>query len=64
MPVSKPENLSSFLMQGVVTAPLAIFLELDTIRIVLLVLLGRVVAALALSAGQSDQSTHEFSFYL
>ena len=51
-------------MQGVLIAPLAEFLELDTVRVVLLVLLGRVVAALALGAGQSDQSTHEFSFYL
>ena len=51
-------------MQGVLFAPLAIFLHLESIRIILLVLFGRVVAALALSAGQSDQSTHEFSFYL
>ena len=51
-------------MQRVLLAPLAILLQLDTVRVVLLVLLGRVVAALALSAGQSDQSTHEFSFYL
>ena len=45
-------------MQGVLLAPLAILLQLDTIRVVLLVLLGRVVAALALSAGQGDQRTH------
>ena len=51
-------------MRRVMTAPLAVLLELDAVRIVLLVLLGRVVAALALGAGQSDQSTHEFSFYL
>ena len=38
--------------------PLAIFLHLDTIRVVLLVLLGRVIAALAISARQGDQSTH------
>lgn len=49
-------------MQGVVTAPLAVLLELDTIRIVLLVLLGRVVATLAFSACKGDQSTHQFSF--
>ena len=49
-------------MHGVMTAPFAIFLKLNTIRIILLVLLGRIVAALALSACQSDQSTHEFSF--
>ena len=51
-------------MQGMVTTPLAVLLELNTIGIILLVLLGRVVAALALGAGQSDQSTHEFSFKL
>ena len=45
-------------MQRVLLAPLAVLLELDAVRIVLLVLLGRVVAALALSAGQGDQRTH------
>ena len=50
-------------MKGVTITPLAILLELDTVRIVLLVFLGRVIAALALSARQSDQRTHEFSFY-
>jgi hypothetical protein len=64
MPVSEPNLLSGFLMQGVLVAPLAVLLELDAVRIVLLVLLGRVVTALALGAGQGDQSTHEFSFYL
>ena len=49
-------------MHRVVTAPLAILLELNTIRIILLVFLGRIVAAFALGACQSDQSTHEFSF--
>jgi hypothetical protein len=49
-------------MQGVMTTPLAIFLELDTIGVILLVLLGRVITALALGAGQSDQRTHEYSF--
>ena len=48
-------------MQGVLLAPLAILLQLDTIRVVLLVLLGRVVAALALRARQGDQRTHEYS---
>ena len=57
-------TLSSFLVQGVRTAPLAVFLHLDTIRIILLVLFGRVIAALALGAGQGDQRTHEFSFKL
>ena len=48
-------------MQRVLLAPLAILLQLDTIRVVLLVLLGRVVAALALRARQGDQRTHEYS---
>ena len=63
MPVSSPEPLSSLAVQGVMAAPLAVLLELDTVRVILLVLLGRVIAALAISARQSDQSTHEFSFY-
>ena len=46
------------------TTPLAIFLHLDTIRVVLLVLLGRVIAALAIGACQSDQCAHENSSYL
>jgi len=49
-------------MHGVMTTPLAILLQLDTLRIILLVLLGRIVAALALSACHRDQRTHEFSF--
>ena len=46
------------------TTPLAIFLHLETIRVVLLVLLGRIIAALAIRACQSDQRTHENSSYL
>ena len=49
-------------MKGMMTTPLTIFLQLNTIRIVLLVFLGRVIAALAFCARHSDQSTHEFSF--
>lgn len=49
-------------MQGVMTTPLAVLLELKTIGVILLVFLGRVIAALALRARQSDQRTHEFSF--
>ena len=41
-------------MQRVVTAPAAVLLQLDALRVVLLVLLGRVVAALALSARKSN----------
>ena len=50
--------LSSFAMQRVVTTPLAIFLHLDSVGVVLLVLLGRVVTALAFRARQGDQRTH------
>ena len=49
-------------MHGVMTAPLAILVKLEAVGVVLLVLLGRIVTALALGACQSDQSTHEFSF--
>ena len=44
-------------MHSVLTAPLAILVKLEAVGVVLLVLLGRVVAALALSAGQGDQRT-------
>ena len=40
------------------TAPPAVLLELDALGIVLLVLLGRVVTALAIRARQGDQRTH------
>ena len=62
MLVQTSDALSGFFMHRVALAPLAVLLQLDTIRIVLLVLLGRVVTALALRARQSDQRTHEFSF--
>ena len=55
--LNKP--LSSFLVQSVLVAPLAILLELDTVGIVLLVLLGRVITALTFCARQCDQCTHE-----
>ena len=53
-----PFLLTSLPMQGVMSTPFAILLKLDTIGVVPLVLLGRVVTALAFSAGQSDQCTH------
>ena len=53
--------LSGFAMKSMVTTPLAIFLHLDTIGVVLLVLLGRVVTALAIRARQGDQRTHQNS---
>ncbi len=45
-------------MDRVLTAPLAIFLQLDAIRVVLLVLGRCVVAAFAVRARQRNQSTH------
>ena len=45
-------------MQRVMTAPAAVLLQLDALRVVLLVLLGRVIAALAISTGQGDQRAH------
>ena len=41
-------------------APLAVFLRLHAVGSVLLVLLGRVIAALALGAGQRDQGCYHF----
>jgi hypothetical protein len=49
-------------MKGVMSTPLTILFELDAIGIILLVLFGRIVTTLAFGAGESDQSTHEFSF--
>ena len=48
-------------MNRVMTTPLAIFLHLDTVGVVLLVLLGRVVTALAVRTRQGDQRTHQNS---
>ena len=45
-------------MHSVLTAPLAILVKLKTVGVVLLVLLGRVVAALALGAGEQDIDAH------
>ena len=49
-------------MHRVMLAPLAVLLELEALGIILLVLRGRVVTALAVSARQCDQSTHEYPF--
>jgi hypothetical protein len=57
-------SLTSLFVHGVMSAPFAILLQLDTIGIVLLVLLGRVIAALALGAGQGDQRTHTISLLI
>jgi formate hydrogenlyase subunit 3/multisubunit Na+/H+ antiporter MnhD subunit len=44
-------------------APFAILLHLDPVGVVLLILLGRIVAALAVGARQRNHRTHEFSSY-
>lgn len=49
-------------MHRVGLAPLAVLLVLDALRIVLLILGGGVVPALALSARQSDQRSHSSSY--
>ena len=61
MLVQTSDALSGFFMHCVALAPLAVLLQLDTIRIVLLVLLGRVVTALALRTRQGNHRAHELS---
>ena len=51
-------------MKGVVAAPLAVFLVLDAIRIILLVLRRGVITTLAVSACQCDLSAHLCSFLI
>jgi hypothetical protein len=63
MLVKITEPLSGFLVYRMGLAPLAVLTKFNTVRIILLVFLGRIVAALALGARQSDQRTHELSFY-
>ena len=48
-------------MQRVLLALLAVLLQLNTIRVVLLVFLGRVVTALALRTRQGNHRAHELS---
>jgi hypothetical protein len=53
-------QLLGFLMDRVLLAELAVLIELQTIRVVLLVLVGTVVAALALRALQGNIVAHLF----
>ena len=53
-------RLAGLLVQGVLAAPRAVLLELHALRIVLLVLVRGVIAALALSAGEGNHGTHCF----
>jgi hypothetical protein len=47
---------------GVLVAPLAVFAQLDPVRIVLLVLYGGVVAPLTHAASESDDVFHSWLF--
>jgi hypothetical protein len=49
-------------MLGVLVAPLAVFAQLDPVRIVLLVLHGGVVAPFTHSAGEGDDVFHSWLF--
>src|SRR5262249_16804585 len=53
-----PSALPGLPMPGVLTAPPAVFLELQTVGVVLLVLDRRVIPALALAALQRDDRFH------
>ena len=61
MPIST--SLASLAMHRVMLAPLAVLLELEALRIILLVLCGRVIATLAISARHRDQGTHLLSLW-
>ena len=50
-------------MQCMLLAPLAVLLELESLGIILLILRGRIVAALAISARHRDQGTHLLSLW-
>ena len=58
-PVSDPLILAGLFVHRMVTAPTAVLLELHTLRMSALVLIGCVVATLAIAAGEGDESTHE-----
>ena len=45
-------------MQSMLFAELAVFVEFQSVRIVLFVLIGLVIAALALGAGQRNRIAH------
>jgi hypothetical protein len=50
--------LARLLVHGVRPAPPTVLLELDAVRVVLLVLVGVVIATLALLASERDELTH------
>ena len=50
--------LARLLVHGVCTAPATVLLELDAVGVILLVLVGVIVATLALLASERDELTH------
>jgi hypothetical protein len=58
IPAGGEPALLGLLMRRVLVAPPAVFAHLDAIWIVLLVLDGRVIAALTHAAGQGDDVFH------
>jgi hypothetical protein len=51
-------------VKRVLLVPLAVLLELNALRIVLLVFLGRIVATLALGTSERYERSHEYSLKL
>ena len=59
---ARRQKLPGLLVDRVRAAPAAILLQLDTVWVVLLVLVGVVVATLALLASERDELTHPYPF--
>jgi hypothetical protein len=57
-PTKNEGTLARLLMHSVGPAPATVFLQLDAIRVVLLVLVRVVVATLAFLASERDELTH------
>ena len=57
-PITLCTKLFGFFMKSVFFAEFAIFIELDTIRIVLFVFVGLIISLFAFSASQSNKITH------
>jgi hypothetical protein len=55
---TRGERSARLLVHGVRPAPATVLLELDAVRVVLLVLVRMVVATLALLASERDELTH------
>jgi hypothetical protein len=57
-PTENEGTLARLLVHGVRPAPATVLLELDAVRVVLLVLVGVIVATLAFLASERDELTH------